>query len=482
MGDERDVVVGLDVGTSGVRAVALDWRGELVAEGRAAFPSEATRVDGPKVEQQPDAWTQAVVDALRQLTARLPTACRVRGVSVDATSGTFLLVDAQNRPLTPGILYSDQRAADVADQAADALRSTLAPYGIRISSSFALAKLVHLARHEPRLFDQAARVVHQTDWVVGFLCGRYDVTDVSTALKTGVDPGTLEWPEAVERLGVPRRLLPEVVLPGTVVGEVTTAAEQQTGLPKGTPVVAGCTDGTAGCLASGARAAGDLNVTLGTTLVFKAVAERPLVDPDGVVYNHRHPAGGYLPGAASSTGGDWVEQYFPGADLKRLDEQAARVVPTGRVVYPLVKRGERFPFVRPDAVGFGLDEVSSDELRFAAGLEGVALLERLGVERLQQLGLAATDTVFATGGGVSSAVWLKIRAAVTGRCYSVPRHPECAVGAAVLAAAPRLGGCRNAIAQLVQAGVVVEPDRQWSRVYEEQYQRFVEALKERGYL
>ena len=89
------------------------------------------------------------------------------------------------------------------------------------------------------------------------------------------------------------------------------------------PVVAGATDGLAGCLASGAKEPGDLNVTLGTTLIFKAVSPQPLLDPDGVVYNHRHPAGGYLPGAASSTGAEWVEAFFRGEDLERWGREAA---------------------------------------------------------------------------------------------------------------------------------------------------------------
>ena len=105
-----------------------------------------------------------------------------------------------------------------------------------------------------RVLPPLSPLVHQTDWIVGRLCGRYDVTDVSTALKTGVEPARLEWPDAIEsRLGIPRKLLPEVVLPGTPIGRLTAEAAAATGLPAGTPVVAGCTDGTAGCLASGAR-------------------------------------------------------------------------------------------------------------------------------------------------------------------------------------------------------------------------------------
>jgi sugar (pentulose or hexulose) kinase len=478
-----EVAVGLDVGTSGVRAVAVDFDGRVVAGGRAELPDEATHRDGPVIEQEPRAWIAAARAALQEMVAALPSACRVVGIAVDATSGTFLLADENLRPLTRGIMYNDLRAVERAPEADEAVRDVLHPYGIRIAPAFALTKLFYFARREPQQFNRCRHVVHQTDWVIGWLCGRYDVTDVSTALKTGADPGRLAWPDTLEsQLGISKDLLPEIVLPGTRIGEVTTAAAEATGLAAGVPVVAGCTDGTAGCLASGAKSAGDLNVTLGTTLVFKAVADAPVIDPEGTIYNHRHPAGGFLPGAASSTGADWVGQHFPDADLDALGCDAAGALPTRRVVYPLVKTGERFPFARPMATGFGLSDVNSPVERLAAGMEGVALLERLGIERLERLGLPIGPTVYATGGGVASRTWLKIRAAVNRRNYSIPAEPECAVGAAVLAAMPHLGGCHEAVAALVRAGAIIEPDSVLAEAYDEQFAQFRNALKQRGYL
>jgi len=471
------------MGTGGARAMAVDLDGQVVAEGRAELPPEATRVDGLCIEQDPYAWTTASQSALRQLTDSLPRVCMIVGIAVDATSGTFLLADRDNSPLTPGLMYNDLRAAEEAPETADALREDLAPYGIQIAAAFALPKIVHLARREPDLFRRCRRIVHQTDWIVGMLCGRYDVTDVSTALKTGADPGKLVWPAAIDGcLGISCGLLPEIVLPGTQIGKVAADAADATGLPTGTPVVAGCTDGTAGCLASGASRSGDLNVTLGTTLVFKAVAERPLIDPVGAVYNHRHPGGGYLPGAASSTGCDWINESFPGADLDSLGASANDLLPTGRIAYPLAKTGERFPFACKTAIGFGLEEIEDPALRFAAGMEGVALLERMGIERLESLGLDVGPTVYATGGGAGSETWLKIRASINRRTCSVPDRPDCAVGAAVLAAMPHMGSCGAAVQTIVRPGHCVQPDDRLATAYDGAYEQFLEALRQRGYV
>ncbi len=484
MNEDQQVAVGLDMGTGGARAVAMDLNGRLVAQGRADLPPEAASTRGPCVEQQPQAWSEAACAALRQLAVQLPAGAQIIGVAVDATSGTFLLVGPREQPLTAGFMYNDLRAAELTDEVAGVMHESLAPFGIQVAASFALTKLVYLVRRQPALWERVHRVVHQTDWIVGMLCGCYDVTDVSTALKTGADPAGLTWPAAVESvLGISRQRLPSIVLPGTPVGTVTPRAAEATLLPAGTPVIAGCTDGTAGALASGASRTGDLNVTLGTTLVFKAIADDPLMDPLGAVYNHRHPAGGYLPGAASSTGGDWTRAWFPPeADLDQLGRQAAGRLPTGRVVYPLVKRGERFPFACAAAEGFGQEDLADPAERFAAGMEGVAMLERMGIERLEALGLAVGPTLYATGGAVAGETWLRVRAAVNRRTYCVPRYPDCAVGAAVLAAMPATGGYEQAAAAIVRSGRRVEPDPALAAAYDESFSRFQFALQERGYL
>lgn len=476
------IAIGVDLGTGGARALAVDMNGNVIARGRSNFPAKATRSEGPRCEQNPQAWTVAMDQAIGQVTVGLPPTCRIVGVSVDATSGTFLLADENNASLTPGIMYNDLRATAETPECAAVMRATLSPYGIEIAPGFALPKIVHAMRTQPQLMRRCRRIIHQTDWAIGRLCGRYDVTDISTALKTGADPGRLEWPEAIEQsLGISRDWLGTIVLPGEIIGQVTREAAKATGLPLGTPVMAGCTDGTAGCLASGARFHGDLNVTLGTTLVFKAVADVPVLDPAGAVYNHRHPAGGYLPGAASNTGAGWTSARFDRNELEALGRDALDLIPTGHIVYPLQQTGERFPFASPTAAGFGWEHAAAPAAQFAAGMEGVAFLERMGIERLSTLGLIANQTVYATGGSVASATWLRIRASVNRRVYAVPEQPECAIGAAILAATAQIGDCRQSIERMVRLGRRVEPSERQAAVYDEQFGRFCEALRQRGY-
>jgi sugar (pentulose or hexulose) kinase len=492
----QPITIGLDMGTGGARAIAMTLDGRLVATGRAHLPDAARHTDGPIVEQDPHAWSTAAIAALSQLAAALPAGAEPVALAVDATSGTVLLVDHDHRPLTPGIMYNDLRAAAPATsdlikaptpnctaRAAAAVGPALARYGVAIAPAFALPKILYLLETQPALVQRVARIVHETDWLVALLTGARDVTDASTALKTGVDLGALTWPPALTtELGLNPDWLPRVVLPGTRIATLSPTASSQTGLPTTLVVYAGCTDGTAGALASGAAHPGDLNVTLGTTLVFKAVAQTPLADPAGAIYNHRHPAGGFLPGAASSTGGEWIDKYLPTQDLQDIGRRAADRIPTRHSAYPLVRQGERFPFACPAATGFGLDLIPDPVEQFAAGMEGVAFLERLGIARFEQLGLPIGPTVFATGGAAAGETWLQIRAAVNRRTYAVPDQPECAVGAAVLAAAGHLGDYAAAAARLVRITRRVEPDTALAAAYDERYAAFCATLNERGYL
>ncbi len=147
-----------------------------------------------------------------------------------------------------------------------------------------------------------------------------------------------------------------------------------------------------------------------------------------------------------------------------------------------MKTGERFPFSCPTAKGFGLDTIEDRTKRFAAGMEAVGFLERLGIEKLAQLGLSISNTVFATGGGVTNETWLRIRASINRRTYAVSGHPECAVGAAVLAAAATLGDCGEAIRRMVRIARRVEPDAHLAEQYDQQYHQFRDELHQRGYL
>jgi Sugar (pentulose and hexulose) kinases len=206
-------------------------------------------------------------------------------------------------------------------------------------------------------------------------------------------------------------------------------------------------------------------------------------DPLGRVYCHLHPLGWWLPGAASSVGGERLRALAAGQSMALLDQQAAARGPSRLVMYPLARRGERFPFVAPDAEGFVIGQPENDTDLYRACLEGVALVERLCYDVLAELGAPAGERLYVTGGGSRSAVWNQIRADALGRQLARPEQPESAFGAALLAAAGTLyDDVAQAARAMVRIASVVDPDPAAQAHYDDQYARLVEACRARGYL
>lgn len=484
--DDR-VLLGVDAGTGGVRVLAVDVRGQVLAQAAEALAPEALLRDADRHEQQPEAWWRSACHAAHAVMSRL-AAARVRserlaGLAVDGTSGTLVALDARGRPLRAALMYNDPRGADQAQWLNARGAEFCAKLGYRFASSYALAKIAWLRAAEPEVFARAARLVHQADYLVERLAGRPCATDSSNALKTGYDLVDERWPEWIDEAGPLLDRLPAVVSPGTPVAQVSRQASEATGLPAGLTIVAGATDGTAAFLASGAWRARDYNTTLGTTLVFKGVSDHLCRHAQGLVYCHKLPGGSWLPGAASNTGCEWIERWFAGQAPGALDRAAAAALPCPVVAYPLARTGERFPFAAPEAAGFFFPAAEDDTRRYAACLQGTALVERLGYEVLDQVASTAGGEVFSTGGGSRSDVWTQCRADVTGRVMHRPACPESAFGSAVLAAA---GTTYNGWAEAVRAMVRRErsfwPSAERADGYEAIYRRFRDELSKRGYV
>ena len=473
-----DVWVGLDLGTQSVRALAVTADGTVAGSGSRKLTG---RRDGPRHEQDPDDWWHAVAAASRDALREVRPAA-VRGVAVDATSGTVLLVDPDGTPLTAGLMYDDTRAAAEVDRINEIGGAVWRELGYqRMQPAWALPKLLWLLREHADLVPRA-QLAHQSDLVTGRLAGAPVATDLSNALKTGADLVDESWPTQVfDTLGVPPGVLPPLVRPGTEIGTVCAAAAEETGLPTGTPIVAGATDGCAAQLGAGVLRAGSWNSVLGTTLVLKGVSRELVHDPSGAVYSHKAPNGDWLPGGASSTGAGAISRDFPGADLDDLNRQAARYEPSTALAYPLVSTGERFPFVAPQAQGFLLGTPTDDGDRFAAVLQGVAFVERLCFDHLGLLGAPLDGDLVLTGGATRSAYWCRLRADVLGRQITLPENAEPALGMAVLAASPGRDAAEVA-ARMVRVREVVEPSPGGAGRFAEPYVRFVDELERRGWL
>ena len=414
--------LGIDVGTGGVRACAVDTRGDIRGMESAALPPP--RQDGAAIDQDPELWWQATVAAIGKLGARIDLA-GVERISVDGTSGTLLLIAEDGRPLTPGLMYNDARAATDAARIAAVAPAESGAHG----ASSALAKLLHLVRQGP---GGARFAVHQADWIAGRLAGQHGVSDENNTLKLGYDPVTRTWPAWLDRLDVPRELLPKVLVPGTSFATVDPKVAATLGLPSSAHVAAGTTDGVAAFIATRADTPGDAVTSLGTTLVVKLLATRPIFAASQGVYSHRL-GDSWLAGGASNSGGGALLAHFTAAEMERLTPQLRPEASTGLDYYPLAKPGERFPIADPAMPARITPRPPEDHRFFQALLEGIASVEALAYRQLARLGAPPLRRVISIGGGARNDAWTEIRRRALGVPVTVAEQTEASYGAALLA-------------------------------------------------
>ena len=473
---KQRIYLGIDLGTQSARVLAAREDGSLAAA--ATEPLASTR-DGVRHEQSPELWWCAVVRCCRSVMAELGSESEIAGVAVDATSGTIVLLNAQRRALTPGLMYDDGRAREEASLVNIAGAALWGELSYRMQPSWALPKLLWLKRHGD--IPRGARLAHQNDFINARLGGHLLAADSSNSLKTGYDLLHGRWPaEILDQLGIDMDLFPEVVAPGRQIGHVCAEAAEETGLPFHTPIFSGMTDGCAAQIASGATTLGSWNSVIGTTLVLKGVTSQLLHDPSGVVYSHRSADDLWLPGGASSTGAGAIAAEFAVADLDVLNDGALRAGPTSLVAYPLTGQGERFPFSAPDARGFTLAEATSSLERFTAILQGIAFVERLAFDALHRIGAPIDGNLTISGGTAKSEALNQIRADVLGRELLVPRITEGAFGMAMLVAA-QSSTMADVTARMVHIARTISP-RNSFEVYAEQYLDLIRELASRGWL
>ncbi|MCG6859803.1 MAG: FGGY-family carbohydrate kinase, partial [Chromatiaceae bacterium] len=279
--------------------------------------------------------------------------------------------------------------------------------------------------------DPGSLVLHQADWILGILSGRFGISDWNNCLKLGLDPQTVRWPQWLSSLGLEEVVLPRVVAPGTALGRVSRTAAKETGLSERTLVLAGTTDSRAAVVATGVARPGEAVTCLGSTLVLKVLGTVPVTAPQFGVYSHRF-GGHWLIGGASNSGGAALRKYFDDGQIRRLSETLDPDSPTGLDYYPLPARGERFP-INDSTLSPRLSPRPEDDGRFLQGLlEGIAQIEADGYRRLQTLGAPAPSAVLTTGGGAENSKWSEIRKRLLGVPVTPAEHQEAAFGAALI--------------------------------------------------
>ncbi|MEO1144849.1 MAG: FGGY-family carbohydrate kinase [Cyanobacteria bacterium J06638_22] len=427
--------LGIDFGTSGARAIAINAESTIVAQ--AQYTLDA---------QQPTQWQTALWALLEDIPPNI--AANLAAIAINGTSSTVLFCDVQGMPLSAPLLYNDDRGNEVLD----AVRAIAPKQSVVGSATSSFAKLLWWEQTiRPTVAQPKAALIylmHQADWLGFLLHGEIGISDYHNALKLGYDVGTLRYPDwIVDRsTRLPRSasdqdascvrasniVLPQVRVPGTAIAPLRPELAQRFGIAETCQICAGTTDSIAAFLASGARSPGDAVTSLGSTLALKLLSDVRVDDARYGLYSHRLGQS-WLVGGASNTGGAVLRQFFEAEELERLSQQIDPQIPSSLSYYPLIRPGERFPINDPHLAP-QLEPRPKDPAEFLQGLlEGIARIEASGYQRLQELGATPLRQVYTAGGGAKNATWIAMRS----RCLGVPvyRSPqtEAAYGTARLA-------------------------------------------------
>jgi xylulokinase len=470
-------LIGVDVGTSGTRALAVTTDGELVAE--ANRPHELLTPRPGWTEQEPAQWWEATKAVLAEVAG---SAHDVVGLGLTGQMHGSVFLDAAGEVIRPALLWNDQRTAAECDEITERVGAErlLELAGNPALTGFQAPKILWLAHHEPDAYARVASVLLPKDYVRLRLTGER-ATDASDAAGTLLlDVRARDWSaEILDALETPREWLPKVYEGPEVTGTLRDELADELGLPRGLPVGAGGGDNAAAAVGVGVVREGSLSSSIGTSGVIFAHRDAFTPDPSGRVHAFCHavPGAWHLMSVTLSAGGSlswWRERLGGGADFGTLVGEAEAVEPgaEGLVFLPYLT-GERTPHLDPDARGafVGLTVRHGRGHLTRAVMEGVAFSMRDGLEIMRGLG-TPDDDVRAVGGGSRSPLWLQLQADVYGRPIRrtvIDEGP--AYGAALLAgvAAGAFADVEEASGRVRLREEVTEPDPERARRYDERY-------------
>lgn len=475
-------VVGIDVGTTGVKAVALSAGGALLGKAEVAHPLSTPKPGW--AEQDPEDWWNGTERALAELTQPDGPlgAAEIAGIGLSGQMHGLVSLDTSDRVLRPAILWNDQRTGAQCEEIERRVgfERLIELTGNRALTGFTAPKLLWLREHEPEVFGRIAHVLLPKDYVRLRLTGEraIDVSDASGTLL--FDVGARRWSdEVLDALELPAEWLPPALESPELSGRTLEGGP----VPAGIPVAAGAGDQAGGAVGVGVIAPGPLSVQVGTSGVVFAALPGYAAEPEGRVHAFCHavPGGWHAMGVMLSAAGSlrWLHDVLaPGLPYDDLVTEATGWEPgaEGLTFLPYLA-GERTPHADPDARGAfaGLSLRHDRGALTRAVLEGVAFGLRDSLELLRGLGVEP-ESGRVLGGGARSATWVRILAAVLGLPLQRPAVEEGAAFGAAL-----LGGVAGGVWPDVEAAVaacvrfggdVVEPEPAWRETYDAGYARF----------
>lgn len=480
--------LGIDVGTSGSRAVLIDRDGKLIASATEAHEPFASPKAG-WAEQDPDDWWRASASAIRKAISESGADAREIGaVGFSGQMHGAVLLDEADRPVGPALIWCDQRTAGecaelTGEVGAERLIELVANPAL---PNFTLPKLLWTRANLPDAWARVRSVMLPKDYVRLKLSG-IKATDVADGAGTlMLDVANRRWSsEILELAGVDPAILPELFESPEITGRLTAEGAEATGLAPGTPVVGGAGDNAAGAIGMGIVSPGDVSVTIGTSGVVFAVTDSPTIDPGGRIHTlcHAIPDTWHVTGVTQAAGlsFQWFRNNLAaGESYDDLTAEASAVPPGAEgLIWTPYLMGERTPHMDPEAraslVGLTARHTRAHIVR--AILEGVAFSLRDCMEVFRSRGIPI-GRIRLGGGGARSPLWRRIQADVYGSPVEIIEADEgAAFGAAILAGVGAGGwdSVPEACEAAIRVAETVDPNEQGKEVMEDRYREFTKV-------
>jgi xylulokinase len=490
-------ILGIDIGTTTVKAVIFDQFGYILRSEQMEYPIHYP--ERSWAEQDPEDWWEVLKKVLKSLMySHGGKELQILALGVSSQAPSFLPLDAEGNPLNRAMIWMDRRA----DQEANSLSHILGTDKVieysknRADPFYTAAKLLWFKNHESDKFRSIHKILQANGYINLRLTGVYSMDDAHASITQLYDVDKKNWAyDVLQQLDIPSSILPDVYESGVIIGEVTEEAAKETGLPAGIPVIAGTVDGAAAALEAGVIRPDIATEMTGTSSVLLMSNNKGWYSPELITMNHALPGQTLSLGAMTSTGASlkWYRDQFCHAEVNLaeklgidaydlMNREAEGSNPHNEIVFLPYMMGERSPIWDTDARGmfFGLSLNTSRADLTRAIMEGAAYALKNNLDIMEQSG-NQVRVLRIIGGSSKSQLWNQIKADVLNREIEVIQGSGGApLGNAILAgmAVGFYPDPEFVLDHVIQLKTKVSPSESMNNFYRKKYEIYLELYQQ----